>query len=238
MNNSIKLKRRLTQTLTYLYLIGLSIVIIYPLLITIMSAFKAGNVAAFKLDTNIDFNFDNFKGLFTETLYGTWYLNTLIIALVTMAVQTSIIVLAGYAYSRYNFLARKQSLVFFLIIQMVPTMAALTAFFVMALMLNALNHSWFLIFLYVGGGIPMNAWLMKGYFDTVPMSLDESAKLDGAGHFRRFWQIVLPLVRPMIAVQALWASWDLSETTSSLVSCFVRKNTLLLPLVSKPSLTM
>ena len=205
MNNSIKLKRRLTQTLTYLYLIGLSIVIIYPLLITIMSAFKAGNVAAFKLDTNIDFNFDNFKGLFTETLYGTWYLNTLIIAFITMAVQTSIIVLAGYAYSRYNFLARKQSLVFFLIIQMVPTMAALTAFFVMALMLNALNHSWFLIFLYVGGGIPMNAWLMKGYFDTVPMSLDESAKLDGAGHFRRFWQIVLPLVRPMVAVQALWA---------------------------------
>ncbi|MEL0464670.1 sugar ABC transporter permease, partial [Streptococcus pneumoniae] len=205
MNNSIKLKRRLTQTLTYLYLIGLSIVIIYPLLITIMSAFKAGNVSAFKLDTNIDLNFDNFKGLFTETLYGTWYLNTLIIALITMAVQTSIIVLAGYAYSRYNFLARKQSLVFFLIIQMVPTMAALTAFFVMALMLNALNHSWFLIFLYVGGGIPMNAWLMKGYFDTVPMSLDESAKLDGAGHFRRFWQIVLPLVRPMVAVQALWA---------------------------------
>ena len=84
MNNSIKLKRRLTQTLTYLYLIGLSIVIIYPLLITIMSAFKAGNVSAFKLDTNIDFNFDNFKGLFTETLYGTWYLNTLIIALITM----------------------------------------------------------------------------------------------------------------------------------------------------------
>ena len=140
MNNSIKLKRRLTQTLTYLYLIGLSIVIIYPLLITIMSAFKTGNVAAFKLDTNIDFNFDNFKGLFTETLYGTWYLNTLIIAFITMAVQTSIIVLAGYAYSRYNFLARKQSLVFFLIIQMVPTMAALTAFFVMALMLNALNQ--------------------------------------------------------------------------------------------------
>lgn len=51
----------------------------------------------------------------------------------------------------------------------------------------------------------MNAWLMKGYFDTVPYDLDESAKLDGAGHFRIFYQIVLPLVRPMIAVQALWA---------------------------------
>lgn len=51
----------------------------------------------------------------------------------------------------------------------------------------------------------MNTWLMKGYFDTVPLDLDESAKLDGAGHFRIFLQIVLPLVKPMIAVQALWA---------------------------------
>lgn len=203
--NSVKWKRRLNHFLTYFYMVALSIIIIYPLLITIMSAFKTGNVVAFKLDSNINLSFDNFSKLFTETLYGTWYLNTLVIALITMVVQTAIITLAGYAYSRYNFLARKQSLVFFLIIQMVPTMAALTAFFVMALMLNALNQSWFLIFLYVGGGIPMNAWLMKGYFDTVPISLDESAKLDGAGHFRRFWQIVLPLVRPMIAVQALWA---------------------------------
>ncbi len=205
MKISVKFRRRLNHILTYLYLIALSIIIIYPLLITIMSAFKSGNVVAFKLDGSTNFTFDNFLGLFNETLYGTWYLNTLIIATVTMIVQTSIVVLAGYAYSRYNFMARKQSLVFFLIIQMVPTMAALTAFFVMALMLNALNKSWFLIFLYIGGGIPMNAWLMKGYFDTVPISLDESAKLDGAGHFRRFWQIVLPLVRPMIAVQALWA---------------------------------
>ncbi|HEM3194310.1 TPA: sugar ABC transporter permease [Streptococcus suis] len=205
MKVSVKTRRIVNQTLTYLYLIVLSVIIIYPLLITIMSAFKSGNVVAFKLDSNINFTLDNFSKLFSETLYGTWYLNTLIIALLTMVIQTSIVVLAGYAYSRYNFIARKQSLVFFLIIQMVPTMAALTAFFVMALMLNALNQSWFLIFLYVGGGIPMNAWLMKGYFDTVPISLDESAKLDGAGHFRRFWQIVLPLVRPMIAVQALWA---------------------------------
>lgn len=205
MKLSVTFKRRLNQVLIYLYLITLSIIIIYPLLITVLSAFKSGNVVAFKLESNIQFTFDNFINLFKETLYGTWYLNTLIIALLTMLIQTSIVVLAGYAYSRYNFIARKQSLIFFLIIQMVPTMAALTAFFVMALMLNALNQSWFLIFLYVGAGIPMNAWLMKGYFDTVPISLDESATLDGAGHFRRFWQIVLPLVRPMIAVQALWA---------------------------------
>lgn len=205
MNKSIKTKRRFNQLLTYCYLIILAIIIIYPLLITITSAFKTGNVTAFALDSNFEFSLDNFKKLFNTTLYGTWYINTLTIALFTMLIQTSIVVLAGYAYSRYHFLGRKQSLIFFLVIQMVPTIAALTAFFVMALMLNALNQNWFLIFLYVGGGIPMNAWLMKGYFDTVPLSLDESAYLDGAGHLRRFWQIILPLVRPMVAVQALWA---------------------------------
>lgn len=205
MNKSMKNKRRFNHFLTYCYLIILAAIIIYPLLITITSAFKTGNVTAFALDSHFEFGLDNFRKLFNTTLYGTWYLNTLTIALFTMIIQTSVVVLAGYAYSRYHFLGRKQSLVFFLIIQMVPTIAALTAFFVMALMLNALNQNWFLIFLYVGGGIPMNAWLMKGYFDTVPLSLDESAYLDGAGHFRRFWQIVLPLVRPMIAVQALWA---------------------------------
>ncbi len=85
-------------------------------------------------------------------------------------------------------------------------MAALTAFFVMALMLNALNQPWFsLIFPYVGGGIPMNAWLMKGYFDTVPISSMNLRNWDGAGHFQCFWQIVLPCSCLMIAVQALWA---------------------------------
>ncbi len=203
--HSAKFKRSLKRFFTYLYMIVLSIIIIYPLLITVSSAFKAGNTTAFALDFNIKWTLDNFRRLFNETPYLTWYKNTLFVAFATMIAQVILITLAGYAYSRYNFIGRKKSLLFFLTIQMVPTMAALTAFFVMALLLNALNTYWFLAFIYIGGGIPMNTWLMKGYFDTVPYDLDESAKLDGAGHLRVFWQIVLPLVRPMIAVQALWA---------------------------------
>lgn len=190
---------------TYFYLLLLAVIIIYPLLITASSAFKAGNVAAFDLSFDTEWTLDNFKRLFSETLFGEWYWNTLIIALVTMVVQVTVITLAGYTYSRYRFVGRKKSLMFFLIVQMVPTTAALTAFYVMALLMGALNQTWFLMFLYIGGGIPMNTWLMKGYFDTVPYDLDESAKLDGAGHFRIFIQIVLPLVKPMIAVQSLWA---------------------------------
>lgn len=204
-NSSLKRKRFLTQFFTYAYLLILAVIILFPILVTISSAFRPGNVTAFTFTLDGDWTLANFQRLFTETLYGRWYWNTIIVAVFTMLIQVTVITMIGYAYSRYNFVGKKKSLLFFLIIQMVPTMAALTAYFVMAWLFNALNQYWFLILIYVGGGIPMNAWLMKGYFDTVPYDLDESAKLDGASHLRILWQIVLPLVKPMIAVQALWA---------------------------------
>ena len=205
LKTSEKYSKYLGRFFTYLFLVTLSVIIIYPLAITVTSAFQPGNTTAFALRLDTQWTLENFRRLFQETRYLQWYKNTLIVAITTMVAQVFIVTIAGYAYSRYNFIGRKQSLLAFLVIQMVPTMAALTAFFVMALLLDAINEFWFLSFLYIGGGIPMNTWLMKGYFDTVPYDLDESAKLDGAGHFRIFGQIVLPLVRPMIAVQALWA---------------------------------
>ena len=201
--SSIKRNRFLKHFFTYLYMILLSIIIIYPLLITTMTAFKNSDVVAFTLDFSGPWTLN--KELFTDTLYGTWYGNTLIISIFTMVVQVAVITLAGYTYSRYNFAGKKWSLTFFLVVQMVPTMAALTAYYVLGMLLNGLDHDWFLILIYIGGGIPMNTWLMKGYFDTVPYDFDESAKLDGAGNFTIFWKIVMPLVKPMIAVQALWA---------------------------------
>ncbi|MEZ0118329.1 UNVERIFIED_ORG: arabinogalactan oligomer/maltooligosaccharide transport system permease protein [Heyndrickxia coagulans] len=200
-----KFTRFWNRFFTYAFLILLSVIILYPLLITASSAFRESNIVSFQLDFHSHWTLDNFRQLFTQTLYPEWYKNTLIIAVATMVLQVVIVTLAGYTYSRYRFKGRKNSLVFFLIIQMVPTMAALTAFYVLANILNALDTYWFLTLLYVGGGIPMNTWLMKGYFDTVPRDLDESARIDGAGHLRVFWQIVLPLVKPMLAVQALWA---------------------------------
>ncbi|AGE65065.1 maltodextrin ABC transporter permease MdxG [Bacillus subtilis] len=197
--------RMLNKICTYFFLTLLSIVIIYPLLITASSAFRVGNSAAFQLDFSGSWTLGHFKRLFDETLYLNWYSNTLVIALSVMVLQVTIVTLAGYSYSRYRFAGRKKSLVFFLIIQMVPTMAALTAFYVLAMLIGALDQYWFLTAIYIGGGIPMNTWLMKGYFDTVPREIDEAARIDGAGHLRIFASIVLPLVKPMLAVQALWA---------------------------------
>ncbi len=204
-SGSIKRGRVFKKIFTYFYMVTLSVVILYPLLITCLTAFKDSEVQAFTLNFTGPWTLNNFSELFSATLYGRWYLNTLVISFFTMVIQVAVVTLAGYTYSRYNFAGKKWSLTFFLVVQMVPTMAALTAFYVLGMLINGLDHYWYLTLIYIGGGIPMNTWLMKGYFDTVPYDFDESAKLDGAGNFTIFWKIVMPLVKPMIAVQALWA---------------------------------
>ena len=204
-SGSIKRGRFFKKFFTYFYMVTLSVVILYPLLITCLTAFKDSEVQAFTLNFTGPWTLNNFSELFSATLYGRWYLNTLVISFFTMVIQVAVVTLAGYTYSRYNFAGKKWSLTFFLVVQMVPTMAALTAFYVLGMLINGLDHYWYLTLIYIGGGIPMNTWLMKGYFDTVPYDFDESAKLDGAGNFSIFWKIVMPLVKPMIAVQALWA---------------------------------
>ena len=203
-SGSIKRGRFFKKFFTYFYMVTLSVVILYPLLITCLTAFKDSEVQAFTLNFTGPWTLNNFSELFSATLYGRWYLNTLVISFFTMVIQVAVVTLAGYTYSRYNFAGKKWSLTFFLVVQMVPTMAALTAFYVLGMLINGLDHYWYLTLIYIGGGIPMNTWLMKGYFDTVPYDFDESAKLDGAGNFTIFWKIVMPLVKPMIAVQALW----------------------------------
>ncbi|GBU10589.1 maltose transporter subunit [Erysipelotrichaceae bacterium] len=202
---SQKINKIIIQLATYCFLIGLSIIILYPLSIALLTAFQKGNTPAFYLDFSRELTLENFQILFFKEQYFIWFGNTLKIAVTTMVLQVAVVVLAGYAYSRYRFAGRKQTLLFFLLIQMIPSMAALTSFYVLATLLKVLDQWWFLTILYVGGGIPMNIWLMKGYFDTVPREIDESGRIDGAGHLRIFWQLILPLVRPMIAVQALWA---------------------------------
>ncbi|MBL2556977.1 maltosaccharide ABC transporter permease MalD, partial [Klebsiella pneumoniae] len=81
----------------------------------------------------------------------------------------------AYAFSRYRFVGRKNGLLTFLILQMIPNFAALIALYVLAQLTGLIDTHLALILIYVGGAIPMNTWLMKGYFDTIPKELDESA---------------------------------------------------------------
>ena len=194
------------RALAYILLIAVCVIIIYPLLWTIGASFNPGNSLVStsiipKNPTN-----EHYVKLFAgegNLFYKQWYLNSLKISVFTMLLSLISVSFTAYAFSRFRFKGRKNGLTLFMLLQMIPQFSALTAIFVLGQMLGLINIHWLLILIYVGGQIPMNSYLLKGYMDTIPMDLDESARIDGASRTRIFWQIIIPLSRPMLAVVAM-----------------------------------
>lgn len=193
-------------TLSYLVVLIMSAIILYPIVWIIGSSFNPGNSLSGSSIIPKNATLDHYKYLFDreQSDYLIWYWNSVKISFLTMLFSVIFISFTAYAFSRYRFIGRKNGLLTFLILQMIPNFAALIAIFVLALVTKLLDTHLALILIYVGGAIPMNTWLMKGYLDTIPKELDESARMDGAGHFRIFWQIVMPLAKPIISVVALF----------------------------------
>lgn len=152
--------------------------------------------------------FDNFTRLFNSpnAPWPRWILNSVIVASTTAVLVTALTALAAYAFSRLRFRFRRQGLLALVIVQLFPNMLAFVALFLLlqavgnVVPLIGLNSLGGLILIYSGGALGFNTWLMKGYFDTLPVDLDESAKVDGATDLQAFWFIILPLVRPILAV--------------------------------------
>jgi arabinogalactan oligomer/maltooligosaccharide transport system permease protein len=181
-------------------------IIIYPLVWTVGASLNPGNSLVSTTVIPKNPTWDHFKELFagqSSLQYVHWYLNSLKISIFTMIGSVICVSFTAYAFSRFRFKGRKNALTLFLLLQMIPQFSALIALFVLAQLLGMMNSHWLLILLYIGGMIPMNTYLMKGYMDSIPMDLDESAKIDGASNTRIFFQIILPLSRPMIAVVAM-----------------------------------
>ncbi|GAA1732728.1 sugar ABC transporter permease [Microbacterium paludicola] len=138
-----------------------------------------------------------------------WFANTLIIAGITAILTVFLGALAAYAFSRMRFTGRRFGLITIVVVQMFPQLLAVVAIF---LLLSAIGD-WFpaiglnsrigLILVYLGGALGVNTYLMYGFFNTVPQSIDEAAKIDGASHVRVFFTIILRLVAPILAVVAL-----------------------------------
>ncbi|MFG3419643.1 sugar ABC transporter permease [Micromonospora sp. NPDC049460] len=156
-------------------------------------------------------SFDNFVDLFDRTAFGWWFLNSLLIAGVASFASVFLSALAAYAFSRMRFSGRRVGLLSLLLIQMFPQFLAIVAIFLIFTTITDLwpaigfNTPWGLLLLYLGGALGVNTWLMKGFFDTLPRELDESATMDGATHAQVFFRIMLPLVAPILAVTGLLA---------------------------------
>lgn len=204
---SIKRQKYIRLTLTYLVILSMFAIIIYPLLWIVGSSFNPGQSLSGSSIIPKNATLAHYKELFDldRSNYLYWYWNSLKVSVSTMVLTVILVSLTAYSFSRYRFAGRKNSLMTFLILQMIPNFAALIAIFILALLTGLLDTHFGLVLVYVGGQIPMNTWLMKGYLDTIPKELDESAKMDGAGHLRIFFQIVMPLATPIIAVVALFA---------------------------------
>ena len=153
----------------------------------------------------------NFANLLSGTDFARWFGNSVLIAGVSAVASVFLSALAAYAFSRMRFRGRRVGLLALLLIQMFPQFLAIVAIFLMFSTITDLwpaigfNQAWGLILLYLGGALGVNTWLMKGFFDTVPRELDESATMDGASHAQTFFRILLPLVAPILAVTGLLA---------------------------------
>ena len=201
-----KRQRTINLTLSYVVIIIMAVIILYPILWIIGSSLNPGNSLSGSSVIPKDATFAHYKDLFNteKSNYLLWYWNTMKICVLTMIASVALVSFTAYSFSRYRFIGRKNGLMTFLILQMIPNFAALIAIYVLAVLTDLLDTHLALVLVYTGGAIPMNTYLMKGYLDTIPKELDESARMDGAGHFRIFWQIVMPLAKPMIAVIALF----------------------------------
>ncbi|EIU0346152.1 sugar ABC transporter permease [Staphylococcus pseudintermedius] len=190
----------------YGFIAFMFVVILYPLLWTFGISLNPGTTLYGAKMIPDNATFANYIYLLTDenSQYLTWYKNTLLVASANALFSVIFVTLTSYAFSRYRFVGRKYGLITFLILQMFPVLMAMVAIYILLNTIGLLDSLLGLTLVYIGGSIPMNAFLVKGYFDTIPKELDESAKIDGASHMRIFFQIMLPLAKPILAVVALF----------------------------------
>jgi arabinogalactan oligomer / maltooligosaccharide transport system permease protein len=202
MNNK-KTYSALLTLLSYLFLSALVVIVLYPVLWIIVGSLNPGNSLEYTKLFTKDMTLAHYKYLFYETDYPNWYWNTFKIAFGSMVFSTIFGVTAGYAFSRYRFKGRKQGLMAMLVLQMFPSFMGMIAIFLLLDRVGLLDTHIGLILVYAGGGIPFNAWLVKGYFDGIPKSLEEAARIDGAGHITVFTKVMMPLSRPILVFVAV-----------------------------------
>lgn len=205
----------------HLFLILMVVVTLYPILLVLTIAFSGGQslaIADVPADAgSVDrlrailpwpeqVSASNFRSLFTQQPFARWLLNSVIIAAATTFLGVFLSSTAAYAFSRFRFPGRRAGLMSFLVSQMFPGTLMLIALYIIIVQWLGLGSSYTgLVLIYTVTAIPFCVWMMKGYFDTIPKELEESALIDGASQATIFFRIVLPLAKPAVAVTALFS---------------------------------
>jgi arabinogalactan oligomer / maltooligosaccharide transport system permease protein len=195
--------RLLRKMFAYTILIIGSIFVIVPILWIILASFSSGNSLYNSEIFTQRPSLIHYKELFGKTDFGLWYLNTLKIATLNMILSVILTMGSAYVFSRFRFPGRKVALSTIMILQMFPSVMSMVAVFVLLKTLGLIDTHLGLVLVYAGGQIPYNTWLVKGYLDSIPRSMDEAAKIDGAPNITIFVKIMLPIAQPIATYVAL-----------------------------------
>lgn len=191
---------------THLFLIVFSAITLFPVLWVIKMALQTGQGFATGLNPlPTEISFQNFIDICSAPNFVAQLTNSIIVAAVTTLLGVFISCTAAYAFSRFRFPGRRAGLMAFLVTQMFPGTLMMIPLYVVLDRLGLLDNIAGLILVYSTTAIPFCVWMLKGYFDTIPKAIEESALMDGAGQFTIFWRIIVPLSRPAIAVTALFS---------------------------------
>jgi arabinogalactan oligomer / maltooligosaccharide transport system permease protein len=148
---------------------------------------------------------DNYVSLFRDRPFLLWIRNSLFVTVVVMLTGTALASTAGYAFSRYRFPGRAAGLLSLLVTQMFPATMLLLPLYIMMAKLQLINTFVGLVVIYSSTALPFCVWQMKGYYDTIPVSLEEAARIDGLGRFGSFYRVILPLATPALVITALFS---------------------------------
>jgi arabinogalactan oligomer/maltooligosaccharide transport system permease protein len=202
------------KILMYGALVLATLFALYPVWFAVLAAGRPGdrlytfNLAGMFFPTQ--WTWDNMAALLTETAFLTWVKNSLFIASFTALAALFIGTSAAFAFSRFRFYGRQGGLILFLAIQAFPGILSLVAIAQILASIGLYGNSWGLIMAYLAGTLVFVTWNLKGYFDTIPVDLEEAGMIDGAGPVQSFVYIALPLARPALAVTLLFgfmAGW-------------------------------
>lgn len=205
MIKSMKTKRIITNTAGHIFLTILSLIWILPIAWLVMISFREEPGAFTNYVIPKGFTLNNYTRLFTETSlfnFPRWFMNTLFVAVVSATISTILVLATSYAFSRLRFRLRKPMMNIILVLGMFPGFMAMIAVYHILKAMGLQQSLWALILVY-SGGAAMGYYISKGFFDTIPKAIDESAMLDGASKSQIFWKITLPLSKPIIVYTIL-----------------------------------
>ncbi len=209
-SGKMSIKQRQTIGLFFSYLLALVAILfaMYPVLMIISASLNPVGRLTSEGILPENASLLNYQKLINDPLnpFPLWFWNSIKVCTITTVLVVLIAALAAYAFSRFRFRGRRNLLLSLVLVQVFPNMLVIVALFLLLLELGSyfpffsLGTHAGLILVYLGGAMGLNVWLMKGFFDSVPRDLDESAKVDGASDWQIFWWIIFPLVRPILAV--------------------------------------